>query len=45
VPWDGERRTIYHYHFTREYPYTLGCFRGAVEAAMLRRDGPPPASR
>lgn len=28
ITWNGERREIYHYHFTDEYPYSLGCFRG-----------------
>ncbi len=28
VEWNGERRSIYHYVLTREYPYTIGCFRG-----------------
>jgi hypothetical protein len=26
---DGKMTHVYHYHFTREYPYTIGCFRGA----------------
>jgi hypothetical protein len=26
--WDGERTEVYHYHFTQEYPYTIGCFHG-----------------
>ena len=26
---DGKKQRIYHYHATLEYPYTLGCFRGA----------------
>lgn len=26
---DGQVRQMYHYRFTREYPYTIGCFRGA----------------
>jgi YHYH protein len=30
---DGEMRALYHYHLTREYPYTLGCFTGAPLAA------------
>ncbi|MFZ2102965.1 MAG: YHYH protein [Oricola sp.] len=30
VMWDGELHEIYHYVFTDEYPYTIGCFRGAV---------------
>ncbi len=29
VDWDGRRAAIYHYVVTREYPYTVGCFRGA----------------
>jgi hypothetical protein len=29
VIWDGEERTLYHYHLNDEYPYSIGCFRGA----------------
>ncbi|WP_327188872.1 YHYH protein [Streptomyces xinghaiensis] len=25
---DGRTSTVYHYHFTEEYPYTVGCFAG-----------------
>jgi hypothetical protein len=39
---DGRIVTLYHYHFTRAYPYTIGCFKGAVDPALLRRRGPPP---
>ena len=28
VIWDGKTVTMYHYHLTAEYPYTLGCFTG-----------------
>lgn len=28
IDWDGKRVTLYHYHATWEYPYTIGCFRG-----------------
>ena len=28
IEWDGRRVSLYHYHATWEYPYTLGCFRG-----------------
>lgn len=28
VMWNGKRQRIYHYVLTREYPYTIGCFRG-----------------
>lgn len=24
----GTLQTIYHYHATREFPYTLGCYKG-----------------
>lgn len=45
VIWNGEPQNIYHYHLTKEYPYTLGCFRGVVnqrkEEVMPRgSDGP-----
>ena len=26
--WDGEVVEMYHYVFTEDYPYTIGCFRG-----------------
>jgi hypothetical protein len=32
VEWDGLRKSVYHYHATWEYPYTLGCFRGKPKA-------------
>lgn len=38
VSWDGTQRILYHYHMTREYPYTIGCFRGA---AVQRQRGEP----
>lgn len=34
---DGTVKTVYHYHLTGTFPYTLGCFRGAVDPALLRR--------
>lgn len=37
---DGKRVTTYHYRFTEEYPYTLGCFRGKVDPALRRPPGP-----
>ncbi|HUA35421.1 MAG TPA: YHYH protein [Candidatus Binataceae bacterium] len=39
VEWNGERRSIYHYVLTREYPYTVGCFRGTP--LHLRGPGGP----
>jgi hypothetical protein len=38
---DGSTRVAYHYHLTDQFPYTLGCFRGAVDPSLQRR-GPPP---
>jgi hypothetical protein len=29
VPWNGRTVRVYHYVATLEYPYTVGCFRGA----------------
>ncbi|MBX3502045.1 MAG: YHYH protein [Alphaproteobacteria bacterium] len=40
---DGSWTTTYHYRANDEFPYTLGCFRGAVDPALLRRDPPPGA--
>jgi hypothetical protein len=28
ILWDGQKIELYHYHTTREYPYTIGCFMG-----------------
>ncbi|HYP24337.1 MAG TPA: YHYH protein [Actinomycetota bacterium] len=28
IEWDGEPRSMYHYHATYEFPYTVSCFRG-----------------
>jgi len=42
VPWYGKRQSIYHYVLTREYPYTLGCFRG-TPVSLPRK--PPPFGR
>ncbi len=30
VMWNGKPQEIYHYVFTRDYPYTVGCFKGEV---------------
>lgn len=29
ILWDGEMVNMYHYHFTDEFPYSVGCFMGA----------------
>ena len=28
VMWDGEMVDIYHYHWTHDFPYNIGCFKG-----------------
>ncbi|MFN8345534.1 MAG: YHYH protein [Spirosomataceae bacterium] len=28
VMWDGQMVTIYHYHWTYDFPYNIGCYKG-----------------
>ncbi len=28
IEWDGQTVSMYHYHFTDDFPYSVGCFRG-----------------
>lgn len=28
IEWYGATRSMYHYHSTYEFPYSVGCFRG-----------------
>lgn len=28
IPWDGHMVSMFHYHMTDEFPYTVGCFVG-----------------
>jgi hypothetical protein len=49
IDWDGKRVTMYHYVLTREYPYTVGCFRGTPVVTRPNRrpgqqGGPPGAA-
>lgn len=39
---NGQAVEVYHYHANREFPYTLGCFRGVVTASPGR---PGPRAR
>lgn len=36
IVWDGREVNMYHYVMTREYPYTIGCFRGTPVQAQDR---------
>ena len=43
VTFNGKRQSIYHYHATDDYPYTVGCFRGTnVLERGVTREGPRP---
>jgi len=46
IPWDGAPVSLYHYHVTREYPYTVGCYHGTPAArpgpALRRLSSPGP---
>ncbi|WP_404402486.1 YHYH protein [Pelagibacterium halotolerans] len=39
VMWDGVAVEIYHYHFTEDYPYTVGCFAGQDVVSLSRGGG------
>jgi YHYH protein len=48
ITWDGRDVKMYHYVLTREYPYTVGCFRGKPAGIAMNsentspeRKGPP----
>lgn len=45
VTWDGQPRRMYHYHATRGFPYTVGCFKGTPIQTAQQRRGPPPGGR
>ena len=31
VLWDGEMREMYHYHWTYDFPYNIGCYKGTPQ--------------
>ena len=40
IPWDGKMVVMYHYHASWDFPYTVGCLRGAYSMAdMLKISG------
>jgi YHYH protein len=45
VELEGKKDKTYHYHFTRKYPYTIGCFKGAVDSRYLKPGPLPPLPR
>ncbi len=52
IEWDGKKVTMYHYHLTHDFPYSVGCFRGKKSVTspfggkskqgMEQPPGPPP---
>lgn len=44
VSFNGKKQKIYHYHATREFPYTVSCFRGTPIQTQIggMGGGPPP---
>ena len=42
VEWNGREASMYHYVLTREYPYTVGCYRGTPARIEARGEGEPP---
>jgi hypothetical protein len=46
VMWDGQKRVMYHYVATLDFPYTIGCLRGTWSRETVRViSGPPPSFR
>ncbi|MCP4318564.1 MAG: YHYH protein [Hyphomicrobiales bacterium] len=41
IRWDGERRDLYHYHMTDEYPYSIGCYMGTPVKLPASLSGRP----
>jgi hypothetical protein len=33
IVWNGKSVKMYHYHMTREFPYSIGCYRGTVSSS------------
>lgn len=43
VMWDGKIVSMYHYHATPQFPYSVGCLRGKFDRSVVRAlSGPPP---
>lgn len=42
ILWDGKEMSLYHYVLTREFPYTVGCFRGTPLRVQGRVGGDSP---
>jgi hypothetical protein len=40
IQWDGKNASMFHYHMTADYPYSIGCFRGKAAAMQVVQAGP-----
>lgn len=45
IDWDGKKVAMYHYVATPDFPYTVGCLRGAYDRELVRTIGGPPPGR
>ncbi|MEX3011673.1 YHYH protein [Hoeflea sp. TYP-13] len=45
IEWDGEKRKLYHYHMTDEYPYSIGCYMGTPVKLPRSMSGVPQGPR
>lgn len=46
ILWNGKKVRMYHYHATWDFPYTVGCLRGAYDRSVARTlGGAPPQGR
>lgn len=46
IDWDGKSVTMYHYHATWDFPYSVGCLRGSYNRADVETlSGPRPTQR
>lgn len=44
VMWDGHPKVMYHYHATKDFPYTVGCMRGAYKERDVETIAGPPVN-
>ncbi|NMF60453.1 YHYH protein [Pseudanabaena yagii] len=46
INWDGKQISMYHYHATWDFPYTVGCMRGSYKMSdVMTISGPRPRRR
>lgn len=34
INWDGRNVTMYHYHLTEDFPYTVSCYKGVLHSSI-----------